>query len=190
MRWRPPARPHPARRRPQRPKSWPCIRRRQVQATQRDVKNGLANLERQLLAKQFEEVPGRRRRLSSTTASTRSTTGCPSRTLCTRSSVASGPSRPTPGSTSAVPTRIGHRLKALEQDGRISRVTKLVPEPEDFYCAPEKSDLPSRSARGPVDAHPDAVRPLRLSFHLGGPRHAGPRLVPARVQGHRPVGKV
>ena len=29
-------------------------------------------------------------------------------------------------------------LKALEQDGRISRVTTLVPEPEDFYCAPEE----------------------------------------------------
>ena len=111
---------------------------------QRDLKNALSNLERQLIiAKQFEEVAGRRRRLSLF----HRVYGVYD-PLDFKSALADMVRRMGPVKTNTLRfymTRSFEEmtiaLKELEEEGKISKVTALVPEPEDFYCAPDEVEL-------------------------------------------------
>ena len=108
---------------------------------QRDVKNGLANLERQLLvAKQFEEVPGRRRRLSFYHRVHEVYDGLSFEDALCEVIHRIGPIKANTLRfyVSRAYEELVIALKSLERAGRISRVTTLVPEPEDFYCAPQE----------------------------------------------------
>ena len=108
---------------------------------QRDLKNALANLERQLcVVKQFEDVVGRRRRLSlfhrvyqvyepetfeNSLVDVIKRIG-PVKAFTLRYYV------------SRSVEELAMALKKLENDGRISKVMALVPEPEAFYVIPEE----------------------------------------------------
>ena len=119
-------------------------------ALQRDLKNALANLERQMLVvKQFEEVPGRRRRLS----------------LFHRVQDVYDPlsfedaleevvRRMGPVKASTLRFYVSRSfeeltvaLMNLEQSGRIAKVMALVPEPEAFFCAPDEVEELNRPRR-------------------------------------------
>ena len=117
---------------------------------QRDLKRALDNLERQMLVvKQFEDVVGRRRRLS----------------LFHR---VQGVYEPLDFESSLVDVikRLGPikantlrfyvtrsyedltvALMNLEKSGKISKVISLVPDPEAFYCMPEELELLKRQSR-------------------------------------------
>ena len=117
---------------------------------QRDVKNGLANLERQLLvAKQFEEVPGRRRRLSFYHRVHQVYDGLSFEDALCEVIHRIGPIKANTLRfyVSRAYEELVIALKSLETQGRISRVTTLVPEPEDFYCAPEEVGTFRRARR-------------------------------------------
>jgi ATP-dependent Lhr-like helicase len=117
---------------------------------QRDVKNGLSNLERQLLvAKQYEDVPGRRRRLSYYHRVHEVYKPMTFQDALCDVITRIGPIKA--GTLRFYVTRSYEELlvalKELENDGRISRVTALVPDPEDFYCAPDEVDTFHRARR-------------------------------------------
>ena len=108
---------------------------------QRDLKNALSNLERQMLVvKQFEEVAGRRRRLS---LFHRVQDVYP--TLSFEDALEEVVRRMGPVKASTLRFYVSRSfeeltvaLMNLEQDGRIAKVMALVPEPEAFFCAPMK----------------------------------------------------
>ena len=122
----------------------------EFKSLQRDLKRALDNLERQMLVvKQFEDVAGRRRKLS----------------LFHR---VHGVYEPTSFEDSLVDVvkRLGpiksHTLRFfvtksyedltialmnLEKSGRIAKVVSLVPEPEAFYCMPEEVEKLKRPSR-------------------------------------------
>ena len=122
----------------------------EFKSLQRDLKRALDNLERQMLVvKQFEDVVGRRRKLS----------------LFHR---VHGVYKPTSFEDSLVDVvkRLGpiksHTLRFfvtksyedltvalmnLEKSGKIAKVVSLVPEPEAFYCMPEEVELLKRPSR-------------------------------------------
>ena len=119
-------------------------------ALQRDLKNALNNLERQMLVvKQFEEMPGRRRRLS--LYHRVADVYAP---LSFEDAIEEVVRRMGPVKASTLRfyvTRSFEELTVallqLEQAGRISKVMALVPEPEAFYCAPEEVELLQRPRR-------------------------------------------
>ena len=110
---------------------------------ERDVKNAISNLDRQMLfVKQFEEVIGRRRRLSlfhkvhgvyepmdfeDALEEVVRRMGCKASTL--RFYV------------SRNYEDLLVALHNLETSGRISKVTALVPDTEDFYCTPTEVEM-------------------------------------------------
>ncbi len=113
----------------------------EFRSLQRDLRNALANLERQLLVvKQFEDVEGRRRRLSlfhrvidcyepmafeEALFQLIAKVG-PIKAITLRNYV----------SRSAEDLAI--MLMKLESEGRIAKVMALVPDPEAFYCLPDE----------------------------------------------------
>ena len=117
---------------------------------QRDLKNALSNLERQMLVvKQFEEVAGRRRRLS---LFHRVQDVYP--TLSFEDALEEVVRRMGPVKASTLRFYVSRSfeeltvaLMNLEQDGRIAKVMALVPEPEAFFCAPDEVDELMRPRR-------------------------------------------
>ncbi len=110
---------------------------------QRDLKNALSNLERQMLVvKQFEEVAGRRRRLS---LFHRVEGVYPA--LSFEDALEEVVRRMGPVKASTLRFYVSRSfedltvaLMNLENAGRIAKVMALVPEPEAFFCAPDEVD--------------------------------------------------
>jgi ATP-dependent Lhr-like helicase len=119
-------------------------------ALQRDIKYALSNLERQMLVvKQFEDVSGRRRRLSLF----HRVHGVYD-TMDFESSLVDLIRRmgPVKGSTlrfyvSRSFEDLTIALMNLEKDQRIAKVMALVPDPEAFYCMPDEVELLQRPRR-------------------------------------------
>ncbi len=117
---------------------------------QRDLKNALSNLERQMLVvKQFEEVAGRRRRLS---LFHRVQDVYPA--LSFEDALEEVVRRMGPVKASTLRFYVSRSfeeltvaLMNLEQEGRIAKVMALVPDPEAFYCAPDEVDELMRPRR-------------------------------------------
>ncbi len=111
---------------------------------ERDVKNAISNLDRQMLfVKQFEEVIGRRRRLSLF----HKVHGVYD-PMEFEDALAEVIRRMGPVKASTLRFYVSRNyedllvaLSNLEKDGRIAKVTALVPDPENFYCAPGEVEL-------------------------------------------------
>ena len=119
-------------------------------ALQRDLKNALNNLERQMLVvKQFEEVPGRRRRLSLFHRVHEVY-----EPLSFEDALVEVIRRMGPVKSSTLRFYVSRSfeeltvaLMNLEHAGRIAKVMALVPEPEAFYCSPEEVEELQRPRR-------------------------------------------
>ena len=119
-------------------------------ALQRDLKNALSNLERQMLVvKQFEDVTGRRRRLSLF----HRVHGV-YEPLSFEDALEEIIRRMGPVKANTLRFYVSRSyedltiaLMNLEKEGRISRVVALVPEPESFFCAPDEVELLLRPRR-------------------------------------------
>ena len=108
---------------------------------QRDLKNAISNLERQLcLVKQFEDVVGRRRRLSLFHRVYEVYEPLSFEDALVKVIARMGPVKAFTLRyyVSRSVEELAIALKNLEDDGRISRVMALVPEPEAFYVLPEE----------------------------------------------------
>ena len=111
---------------------------------QRELKNAILNLERQMLVvKQFEEVQGRRRRLSLF----HKVHGL-YKEMSFGDALVDLIERMGPIKANTLRFYISRsfeelvvELKQLEDSGRISRVMALVPEPEAFFCIPSDLDI-------------------------------------------------
>jgi len=110
----------------------------------RDLKNALSNLERQMLVvKQFEEVPGRRRRLSLFHR-----VQGEYEPLSFEDALVEVVRRMGPVKANTLRFYVSRSfeelqmaLMNLEQSGRIAKVMALVPEPEGFYCSVDEVEL-------------------------------------------------
>jgi ATP-dependent helicase Lhr and Lhr-like helicase len=108
---------------------------------QRDLKNALANLERQLcLVKQFEDVVGRRRRLS---LFHRVIDVYEAMSFEDALEIVIKRMGPVKAFTlryyvSRSVEELAMALRNLEREGRIAKVMALVPEPEAFYVVPDE----------------------------------------------------
>ncbi len=119
-------------------------------ALQRDLKNALTNLERQMLVvKQFEEVPGRRRRLSLFHRVHEVY-----EPLSFEDALEEVVRRMGPVKANTLRFYVSRSfeeltvaLMNLERKGRIAKVMALVPEPEAFYCAPDEVEELQRPRR-------------------------------------------
>tara|TARA_B100000900_G_C20602288_1_gene726162 strand:+ start:1468 stop:6753 length:5286 start_codon:yes stop_codon:yes gene_type:complete len=117
---------------------------------QRDLKRALDNLERQMLVvKQFEDVAGRRRRLSLF----HRVHGVYD-TLDFESSLVDVIKRLGPIKANTLRFYVTRSyedltvaLMNLEKSGKISKVISLVPDPEAFYCMPDEVELLQRPRR-------------------------------------------
>lgn len=111
---------------------------------QRDLKYAMSNLERQMLVvKQFEDVPGRRRRLSLFHRVHDVYEPLDFESALVEVIRRMGPVK---GNTLRFyVTRsfedLTVALMNLEKSGRIAKVMALVPDPEAFYCMPEEVEL-------------------------------------------------
>jgi len=142
-------------------------------ALQRDIKYALSNLERQMLVvKQFEDVSGRRRRLSLF----HRVHGVYD-TMDFESSLVDLIRRmgPVKGSTlrfyvSRSFEDLTIALMNLEKDQRIAKVMALVPDPEAFYCMPDEVELLQRPRR--EDRKCEYLRNLTRMFHVSFGKYA------------------
>ena len=122
----------------------------EYKSLQRDLKRALDNLERQMLVvKQFEDVTGRRRRLSLF----HRVHGV-YETLDFESSLVDVIKRLGPIKANTLRFYVTRSyedltvaLMNLEKSGKISKVISLVPDPEAFYCMPEEVELLQRPRR-------------------------------------------
>lgn len=110
----------------------------------RDLKNALSNLERQMMVvKQFEEVPGRRRRLSLFHRVHGEYEAMSFEDALVEVVRRMGPVKA--NTLRFYVTRSFEELQMalmnLENEGRIAKVMALVPEPEAFYCTNEEVEL-------------------------------------------------
>lgn len=110
----------------------------------RDLKNALSNLERQMMVvKQFEEVPGRRRRLSLFHRVHGEYDAMSFEDALVEVVRRMGPVKA--NTLRFYVTRSFEELQIalmnLEKEGRIAKVMALVPEPEAFYCTNEEVEL-------------------------------------------------
>lgn len=110
----------------------------------RDLKNALSNLERQMMVvKQFEEVPGRRRRLSLFHRVHGEYEALSFEDALVEVVRRMGPVKA--NTLRFYVTRSFEELQIalmnLEKEGRIAKVMALVPEPEAFYCTSEEVEL-------------------------------------------------
>jgi len=108
---------------------------------QRDLKNALANLERQLcVVKQFEDVVGRRRRLSLFHRVIDVYEGMDFEDALVKVIERMGPVKAFTLRyyVSRSVEELAIALRNLEHQGRISKVMALVPEPEAFYVMPDE----------------------------------------------------
>ena len=111
---------------------------------ERDVKNAISNLDRQMLfVKQFEEVIGRRRRLSLF----HKVHGV-YEPMDFEDALEEVVRRMGPVKASTLRFYVSRNyedllvaLHNLETSGRISKVTALVPDTEDFYCTPAEVEM-------------------------------------------------
>lgn len=122
----------------------------EFKSLQRDLKNALSNLERQMLVvKQFEEVAGRRRRLS---LFHRVHDVYPPMSFEDALVEVIRRMGPVKANTLRFYVSQGFEeltiaLMNLERTERVTKVMALVPEPEAFYCVPEEAELLGRPRR-------------------------------------------
>ncbi len=120
-------------------------------ALQRDLKNSLANLERQLVVvKQFEEREGRRRRMTYYRRVVEKPMEFEDALLDLIRRIGPVKSHTLRYYVSHSIELLALALRNLEAEGKIVRVVALQPEATDFYCIPEESHnlrVPNREDR-------------------------------------------
>ena len=122
----------------------------EYKSLQRDVKNAISNLERQLcVVKQFEDVVGRRRRLSLFHRVIDEYEPLSFKDSLFDVIRRSGPIRAFTLRyyVSRSVEELALALSELESEGKIKKVMALVPEPEPFYVVPEELPYLNRQTR-------------------------------------------
>ena len=122
----------------------------EYKSLQRDVKNAISNLERQLcVVKQFEDVVGRRRRLSLFHRVIDEYEPLSFKDSLFDVIRRSGPIRAFTLRyyVSRSVEELALALSELENEGKIKKVMALVPEPEPFYVVPEELPYLNRQTR-------------------------------------------
>ena len=161
---------------------------------QRDLKNVISNLERQLcVVKQFEDVSGRRRRLSLFHRVVDVYEAMDFEDALVDVIKRMGPVKAFTLRyyVSRSVEELAIALRNLENQGRVAKVMALVPEPEAFYVVPEEvAKTEYAKSRRQEATNLNAIRPICLSIHLGGKVGTRQRLVLTGIQGVDPIGKV
>ena len=122
----------------------------EYKSLQRDVKNAISNLERQLcVVKQFEDVAGRRRRLSLFHRVIDEYEPLSFKDSLFDVIRRSGPIRAFTLRyyVSRSVEELALALNELEHEGKIKKVMALVPEPEPFYVVPDELPYLNRQSR-------------------------------------------